>query len=465
MLDTSPSRAVTLDHPIIEKFIAKTPGSARLYARAVEVFPGGVTHDTRYLKPHPIYIERAQGPRKWDVDGNAYVDYIGGHGALLLGHNHPAVVEAVRGQLAKGTHFGAAHELEVEWGEQIKSMVPCAQKVRFTGSGTESTLLAIRLARAFTGKSKIVRFAGHFHGWHDQVAFGVTSHFDGSAPPGILSDVARQAFVCPPNEPGALAKILDENSDVAAVILEPTGATFGLVPLAAGFLAKVRELTSRKNVLLILDEVITGFRVAPGGAQQHYGVTPDLATFAKIVAGGLPGGAVAGRADVMDVMTLRDDQEWNLRHRVPHQGTFNANPLTAAAGLATLKLVAQGDAIAEANRAAALLRDRLNEAIRRAGSNWVAYGEFSGFHLFTNPRGRDVRPTDIYEGKVPLDELKGPSNASTAQLLRCGLILGGADIFPWPGGCVSATHGEDDIETTAAALESCLQMLKNTQAR
>ncbi|MBI3838163.1 MAG: aspartate aminotransferase family protein [Planctomycetia bacterium] len=450
---------MTSKNSILEQYIAKTPGSQRLYRRAIEIFPGGVTHDTRYLQPHPLYIERAGGARKWDVDGNEYVDYIGGHGALLLGHNHPVVIEAVREQLAKGTHFGAAHELEVRWGEQIQKMVPCAQKVRFTGSGTESTLLAIRLARAFTGKKKIARFTGHFHGWHDQVAFGVSSHFDGSVPAGILPEVAASALVCPPNDLPMLSQLLDEHDDVAAVILEPTGATFGLVPLADGFLAKVRQLTTRKNVLLIFDEVITGFRVSPGGAQQRYGVTPDLATLAKIIAGGFPGGAVAGRADVMDVMTLRDDRDWNLRHRVPHQGTFNANPITAAAGLATLKLVAETDAIEQANRAAELLRDRLNDVIREVGSSWLAYGEFSGFHLFTNPQQRTVRLADIYAGAVPAEELKGGTPPALIHELRCGLILGGVDIFPWPGGVVSSVHREEDIETTARALKACLQLL------
>ncbi len=278
---------------------------------------------------------------------------------------------------------------------------PLREKVRFTGSGTESTLLAIRIARAYTEKPKILRFAGHFHGWHDQVAFGVSSHFDGPPPAGILPGVTSQAVLCPPNDLVALERLLDEHADIAAVILEPTGATFGSMPLVEGFLPKLRELTTRKNVLLIFDEVITGFRVSPGGAQKHYGVTPDLATFAKIVAGGFPGGAVAGRRHVMDVMTLRQDREWNLRHRVPHQGTFNANPITAAAGLATLKLVADGVAIEQANHAARLLRERLNETIRQMGANWIAYGEFSGFHLFTNPRDRDVRLEDIYSGAVP----------------------------------------------------------------
>ncbi|HEV3136435.1 MAG TPA: aspartate aminotransferase family protein [Pirellulales bacterium] len=444
---------------IVDQYLAKTPGSARLYRRAVEVFPGGVTHDTRYLQPHPLYIERASGARKWDVDGNEYVDYIGGHGALLLGHNHLIVTDAVREQLAKGTHFGAAHELEVLWGEQVQKMVPCAQKVRFTGSGTESTLLAIRVARAFTGKQKILRFSAHFHGWHDQVAFGVAAHYDGTVPAGILPDVAASVVLCPPNDLPRLGQLLDEHDDIAAVILEPTGASFGLVPLAEGFAAKVRELTSRKKVLLIFDEVITGFRVSPGGAQQQLGVTPDLATFAKIIAGGFPGGAVAGRKDVMDSMTMRDDAEWNRRHRVPHQGTFNANPITAAAGLATLKLIAETDAVQKANRAAEQLRARMNEVIREAGSPWLAYGQFSGFHLFTNPAKRNVRLADIYSGTVPMDELKGGAPPALIHQLRCSLILGGADIFPWPGGVVSAMHSEEDIEITARALKDCLELL------
>jgi glutamate-1-semialdehyde 2,1-aminomutase len=444
---------------IFDRYAAKTPGSKELYQRAVQVLPGGVTHDTRYLQPYPLYIARASGAHKWDVDGNQYVDYIGGHGALLLGHNDSFVTEAVREQLARGTHFGASHELEVEWAEQVTRMVPCAQKVRFTGSGTESTLLAIRLARAFTEKPKIVRFVGHFHGWHDQVAFAATSHFDGSPPPGILPEVASNAIVCPANDVAALAKLLDEHDDVAAVIMEPTGATFGLVPLAEGFAAKVRELTARKGVLLIFDEVITGFRVAPGGAQQLLDVTPDLATFAKIIAGGFPGGAVAGRADVMDTLTMRADRAWNLAHRVPHQGTFNANPITAAAGLATLKLIAESDAIERANRAATHLRAQLNELISEAGGNWIVYGEHSGFHVFTNPHNRDVKLADIYSGRVAGDELKGSAPPALVHRLRCGLILGGADIFPWPGGVVSAVHTEEDVETTAEAFRQCLERL------
>ena len=173
--------------PIIAAYRERTPTSEALASDARGIFPSGLTHDSRRILPYGIYVERAQGSRKWDADGNEYVDYYGGHGALLLGHGRPEVVAAVQSQVARGTHFGACHELEVQWGALVKEMVPSAETVRFTSSGTEANLMALRLARAFTGRRKIVRFFGHFHGWHDHVAFGVTNHFDGSATPGVLA--------------------------------------------------------------------------------------------------------------------------------------------------------------------------------------------------------------------------------------------------------------------------------------
>ncbi|MGH7215119.1 MAG: aminotransferase class III-fold pyridoxal phosphate-dependent enzyme, partial [Tepidisphaeraceae bacterium] len=212
------------DDPILAAYLARTPRSRGLFARAERVLPTGVTHDIRALSPYPVYLERAQGSRKWDVDGNEYVDYFGGHGALLLGHAHPAVVEAVRKQVERGTHYGGSHELELMWAEQVCRMVPCARKVRFTASGTEATLLAIRIARAFTGRKKIVRLLGHFHGWHDQVAFAVTGHYDGAAPPGVLPELVQNAVCCTPNDLESVARALDQHAkDVACLIMEPTG--------------------------------------------------------------------------------------------------------------------------------------------------------------------------------------------------------------------------------------------------
>ena len=186
---------LTTNSPIIAAYRAATPGSAAASEKASRLFPSGVTHDSRYIEPYGLYITRAQGPRKWDVDGNCYVDYFGGHGALLLGHSHPKVVEAVKQQIERGTHFGASHETEIAWAEWVLKLVPSAERVRFTSSGTEATLMAVRLARAFTGKSKLIRFKHHFHGWHDHMTSGYASHFDGSPTPGVLSGVSRGSAV------------------------------------------------------------------------------------------------------------------------------------------------------------------------------------------------------------------------------------------------------------------------------
>ena len=210
------------------------------------------------------------------------------------------MVEAVQEQVTQGTHWGSSHEAEVRWAELVQRLVPCAERVRFTASGTEASHLALRLARAFTGKSKVVRFVGHFHGWHDQVTAGSMSHFDGSVPAGIPASLVEQTILLPTDDIEVATQTLRTRDDIAAVILEASGASWGMVPLPEGFLAGLRAATSERGVVLILDEVITGFRWSRGGAQERFGVIPDLSVLAKIVAGGLPGGAVCGRADIMD---------------------------------------------------------------------------------------------------------------------------------------------------------------------
>jgi glutamate-1-semialdehyde 2,1-aminomutase len=209
---------------ILERYRARTPKSAALYERAKAAFPSGLTHDSRVLDPYPLFVERAAGPRKWCVDGHEYVDYFGGHGALLLGHCAPEVVAAVQRQVTLGTHFGSAHELELRWAELIKKLVPGAERVRFTSSGTEATHLALRLARAFTGKNKVVRFLGHFHGWHDHVAAGSNSHYDGTRPIGVLPDIVESTVLMPTDDVQPTIALLDARDDIAAVIIEPSGA-------------------------------------------------------------------------------------------------------------------------------------------------------------------------------------------------------------------------------------------------
>jgi glutamate-1-semialdehyde 2,1-aminomutase len=445
--------------PIIDTYRQRTPTSARLYERAQSVFPSGVTHDGRFLEPYPIYVARAAGSRKWDVDGNEYVDYSGGHGALLLGHNHPAVVDAIQRQLTRGTHYGAGHELEIRWGELVQQLMPSAEMVRFTNSGTEATLLALRLARAFTGRPKILRFAGHFHGWHDHMAFGVGSHFDGTPTPGVLSEVATNIVLAPPGDIEATAAVLAAHDDIAAAIIEPTGASWGQVPISQKFVEALAGMTKARGVLLIFDEVISGFRCSPGGAQACYRVRPDMTTLAKILAGGLPGGALVGRRDILEMLDFAKAAQ-SGREKIAHHGTFNGSPLSAAAGIATLEIVATSDACARANNYAARLREALNRVLQDENVPWVVYGTFSGFHIFTDPERLRPKPADIEAGKLDYRTFKTPPPRSLAIKLRLGMLAHGVEIFAWLGGPTSAVHNDEDLSRTADALRRTVRKLR-----
>lgn len=454
-----PLAATTAFRPprIIDEYLDRTPCSRELFARSATLFPSGITHDSRQLDPYPIYVERAFGPLKWDVDGHEYVDYIGGHGALILGHNDPDVTMAATAQLAKGTHYGASHQLEVEWGEEIRRLVPSAERIRFTNSGTEATLLGLRLARAATGKPRVLRFAGHFHGWHDHATIG---HMMPDSTPtiGVLPGIAENVVVVPPGDLERTRHVLETDDGIAAVMIEPTGATFGRVPIAEEFLHALRDLTARLGVVLMFDEVITGFRVSPGGAQGAFGIRPDLTSFAKIAAGGFPGAAIVGRKDLLDPL----DYEVAKRRgseKVRHQGTFNANPVCAAAGAAALRKIGSTDACARANATGAKLREALNAVLEEEGVAWAVYGRFSAFHIFTNPKGREIRPARFDAFVCPADELRG-NDPATLTALRLALLVEGIDIAGWPGGMISATHDDGCVERTIAGFRSALHSLK-----
>ena len=423
---------------ILERYRTLHPKAAALYHRAREVIPGGITHDIRHLNPFSIYIDRASGVRKWDVDGHEYVDYWMGHGALFLGHCHPAVVKAIQGQAARGTHLGASHELEIRWAELVQQLIPSGEMVRFTMSGTEATHLALRVTRAFTGKSKIVKFHGHFHGWHDGVVAGVHPPFEVPLSAGVPGETLDQVLLCPPNDIKAVETLL-ERGDVAGVILEPAGGQAGTTPTISGYLHDLRALTRRHGVVLIFDEVITGFRYAPGGAQEYFNVIPDLTTLAKIVAGGLPGGAVCGRRELMSMIAHRGDPAWDRSERVAHAGTFNANPVSAAAAIATLEICADGALQARANKAGEELRRGLGDAMKRVGVPGAVYGESSIYHV-------------SFEGKPGLAGFDRPRRADLYHLLRCALINEGVDCS-LNHGWVSAMHTEADIAGTVAAYE------------
>ncbi len=449
------SQAVLAPQSLVHRYEAEFPNSQRLHEQAKKIFPNGVTHDLRHLEPFPVYIHLTEGSHKWDVDGHELIDYWSGHGALLLGHGHPVVVEAVQRQAGRGTHPGACHELEIEWGQWVQRLIPSAEKLRFVSSGTEATLMALRLARIFTGKAKILKFAGHFHGWHDFLIAGADGLSDGTSVPGVPAEVATDTVIIPPNDPAAVEEELAREAQIGSVILEPTGGHFGAVPIRGEFLKALRDITSRLGRLLIFDEVITGFRVHPGGAQGHYGVTPDLTTLAKVLAGGLPGGCLAGRADILSALEFRPGKP-----KMKHPGTFNANPLSAAAGVATLKMVATGQPCQVANDRARSLRQKLNRLFAERRLDWIAYGEFSGFKLLTGYQG----PRPIGDDFIPyggaFDKIEGKKNTRLVHAFRCGMLLHGVDL-PGLGGMTMAAHTEADVDRTVAAVAGTLDLLRD----
>src|SRR5215213_4633511 len=418
---------------LADRYTAAFPGSRQRFETAKGLFPCGVTHDARMMDPFPIYVTHAKGAHKWDVDGHRLTDYFVGHGSHILGHCPPDVVAAVQEQMTKGTHYGSCHDLEVEWGQLVRKLVPSAERVRFTGSGTEATLMALRLSRLYTGRPRFLKFHGHFHGWHDYVTVGADYPYDAPGVPGVPDDVSRYCVAIPPNDLNGVEDALKADPQIGAVILEPTGGHWGTVPIRGPFLKGLREVCSRHNRLLIFDEVITGFRVAPGGAQAFYGVTPDMTSMAKILAGGLPGGCLAGRADILAYLEPRPGKP-----KMRHPGTYNANPLSAAAGVAALKRVATGDPCRRANAAAVRLRNGLNELFEARGWPWVAYGDFSMVRVLTGYRGERPRAdAGLNDGLVPyggdLAALDGPKNMKPVYAMRQAMLLNGVDLWGFAG--------------------------------
>jgi len=420
------AKRMTIDEEMYERMA----GSAALYERATDTFPSGVTHDSRYATPFPIYVTRAQGSRKWDVDGSEYVDYFGGHGALLLGHCHPAVTRAVVEQAQKGSHYGASHELEVRWGELVTEIVPSAEAVKFVSSGTEATMLAMRLARAFTGRDRIVKVQGHFHGWHDYAAVAMMPPWDVPISMGIPAGV-QETVTGIPNEDAEALERECAKGDVAAVIVWCNS-------LNEAWAKMVIETAHKHGTLVIFDEVVTGFRYAPGGAQEWFGVTPDLTALAKIVAGGYPGGAICGRADLIHLFDFHEDNQQQRFKRIAHPGTYNANPVTAAAGVACLEIVRDPAVQDRAAATADQIRDGFREVMQRRGTEGSAKG---------------------WRSMIPVSMTAKTSARDFGLKFRGAMQLGGID----PSGTqliVSAVHTEEDVERTVAAFDAAVQRLQ-----
>ncbi len=343
-----------------------TTKSDNLFKRAQQVIPGGVNSPVRAFRAvgrTPLFIGKAAGAHITDADGNSYIDYVGSWGPMILGHAHPVVIQAIREAASRGTSYGAPTELEVELAGEIISAFPSIERVRLTSSGTEAAMSAIRLARGFTGRDRIVKFEGCYHGHSDSLLVKAGSGLATFGTPdsaGVPADFARNTIVVPYNDAEALNRTFEEQGiEIACVIIEPVAGNMGCVPPTPGYLEAVHETASRYGALLIFDEVITGFRLAYGGAQQVYGVKPDLTCLGKIIGGGLPVGAFGGRADVMDRIAPLGP--------VYQAGTLSGNPLAVTAGLAILKLLRVSNPYEELERRSEKLEKGLREAAVEAG--------------------------------------------------------------------------------------------------
>ena len=441
-------------------YVAARPKSATCFERESRVLAGRVGHDLRYFEPVPLYIERGKGGRKWDVDGNEYVDFLMGNGALLLGHAAPEVLEAIAEAMERGTHFGSDHPLHIEWAELVQKLVPSAERVRFVNSGSEATMLAIRLARAFARRTKLLRFEGHFHGWQDDVVHGFQPPFDADGSLGVPPTVKENIVAIPDGDLELVEDVLSRDEDIGVVIVEPSGASWGRVPIDPEFLRALREITGRHQAVLIFDEVVTGFRFSPGGAQQLYGVTPDLSCFAKILAGGMPGGAVAGKADIMKLFDQTGDGKHDRFERVTHLGTFNASPLSAAAGLAVLKRVATGEPIEKANAIAEKLRRAWEQVLEKHGVAGYVYGPCSTFHVYFETDRRRIEAASSRQDlhTTAAKRLKGMPPRLIMEYQRY-LRYHGVDNLSSTGGVLSAAHTDSDIQQSTVAFEETVQAL------
>ncbi len=454
----NPTRPQTTPMPQV-----KIPGIPRTYAtslslyeEAKKILPAGASSNVRIHMhdPFPIVFERGKGSKVWDVDENEYVDYLMAYGTLILGHCHSGITDAIKEQLTMGTMLGTTTELEIEVARKIQEMVPNAEMVSFSNTGTEATMEAIRIARAATGRDKIVKFEGHYHGHHDCVLFSVESPSAvaglESAPqklpfyPGIPEDVMRTVLVAPWNSIAALERLLKKHAnDIAAVITEPVIANSGIILPEGDYLKHLRELTQRYDVLLIFDEILTGFRIAAGGAQEYFNVKPDLACFAKALGGGLPISAVTGRKDVMGMIGPG---------KIGYGGTYNANPIVLAACKATLEELSKNDGAAfrHLGNLGNKLRIGLQEILDKTGHDGIVQGIGALLQLYFTR----LKRVTTYRQSIQ-------SNFEKFKDFRDGMVQKG--IYFHPDGterlALSAAHTDLDVEKTLATAEEVLRIL------
>jgi len=414
------------------EYEARTKGSGRLFGRAKKVFAGGVNHNARYYEPYPLFVSKAKGQHIWDEDGNRYTDYWMGHMALILGHSPRVVVDALRAQIANGTHYGMGSRLSVEMGEEIQRVVPCAEAMRFCNTGAEATMYLVRLARAYTGKRVVIKMAGGWHGYNTELNKGVHTPFDRTESAGILEEEQEHVRNVRFNDLGAAeAEVKRSRGDVAVIFLEPVLGAGGCIPADKEYLKGLRDLADRHGVLLAFDEIITGFRLALGGAQEWYGVEPDLAALGKVAGGGLPIGMVCGRREVLALADPANKE----RFVSMGGGTFSENPMTMAAGLATVRYLRKraGTVYPSLEKAGNEAREGVDRALAEAGVEAHTTGVGS---LFLTHFGKAPRSAE--EGTREDKEM--------ARRYSLGLMARGIFMLPGHPNGISTAHTRGDIE-------------------
>ncbi|MCC7308676.1 MAG: glutamate-1-semialdehyde 2,1-aminomutase [Acidobacteria bacterium] len=428
-----------------------TVKSKQLFAEAKLHIPGGVNSPVRAFNAvggGPLYIKKAKGPRLWDADGNEFIDYVGAWGPMILGHAHDRVVEAVKRAVEDGTTFGACCEREIELARLIKRFVPSAESVRMVNSGTEATMSAMRLARAFTGRNKIIKFEGCYHGHGDsfliKAGSGVATL---SLPdsPGVTRSAANDTLTARFNDIGSVQGVIQRHKgEIAAVFIEPVAGNMGCVPADRNFLQALRDLCTEEKIILIFDEVMTGFRLARGGAQEIFGITPDLTTFGKIIGGGLPVGAYGGRREIMEMIAPAGP--------VYQAGTFSGNPVTMAAGIETLEIIDETpefyDRLEEKGK---YFADGIEHAFNDAGRKYTLNRVGSMFTLFFT----ESAVTDF-------DSAKTADTSMFASFFR-SMLANGIYLPPsqFESVFVSAVHDNADLNETLSAITRSLQSINS----
>jgi glutamate-1-semialdehyde 2,1-aminomutase len=441
----------------VAEYTARTKKTAAWFARASKSLPGGVTGNVKFFPPYPVYTERAKGAHLWDLDGNEYIDYMLCFGPLILGHGHPRVLAAVRGQLeTDGTPiFGAPHELETKMAERLKRIFPFAETLRYTNSGLEATLHALRIARGFTRRDMIAKFEGHYHGSYDEVLVSLAPPVRAAGPAAAPTAVSESlsttkaelanTLVLPYNDTANTEKLLKAHrKDLAAVLVEPVQR--GFVPGDKEFLEALREVTEDLGIVLIFDEIMSGFRMEEfGAAATTLGIDPDLMTLGKILGGGFPIGAFLGKREILDVVNPVTRAK---EARVFHGGTFNGHPTILAAGMATLDVLEEPGTYPYLNRITARLRDGLNGLFERRDEPAQAIGPGSTFNvIFAKGPIRNYR-----------DAAKG--DAERRHLFDYGLLTRGVHLHPDKPFYTCTAHSETDVDRTLGTAEDVLRRME-----